>query len=411
MLKVRRRNSAGFVIYNGQPQRATRITNGSILYNCHSERGRTPESKNPEGLSIVHTAARHSLYFPLSSESLGKGACGNLIDYYQNLCRFAYALALVFCAKTLGMGSELSNPLAGLYLHDAILNSCASHGAHTAIIDISLPQSDPNRSLSYSRYGEIVEALARGLVSRGIRPGDVIAIYLPNCWEFAAAYHAATLAAAIPTPLNPSYRERELRFQVEDSGARLLITDGALVAGMNLAACTSLTAIVTTRGHADVSVPFAALLQPAMAALPTPEKSTLETIAALPYSSGTTGMPKGVMLSHSNLVTNVFQFLVPGEEATYTKNDTALCCLPLYHIYGLNVVLNPVLAVGATLVLMPRFDEAKFLRLLAEERPTFAPLVPPIVNCLCNAAEQDRFPRDHRVRYVKSGAAPLAPEL
>jgi len=309
------------------------------------------------------------------------------------------------------MKSELSNPLAGFYLHDAILKSCASHAAHTAIIDISLPQSDPNRSLSYSRYGEIVEALARGLVSRGIRPGDVIAIYLPNCWEFAAAYHAATLAGAIPTPLNPSYRERELRFQIEDSGATLLITDGALVAGMNLAACTSLTAIVTTRGHADLSVPFASLLQPAMAALPAPKKSTSETIAALPYSSGTTGMPKGVMLSHSNLVTNVFQYLGASKSSASRLHQRVLCFLPLYHIYGLNVILNPTLLVGGTLVLMQRFDVNMALRMLVEEQITYLPQVPPVMNAFCLAAERGEFPKTHCVLGAKSGAAPLAPEL
>jgi acyl-CoA synthetase (AMP-forming)/AMP-acid ligase II len=117
------------------------------------------------------------------------------------------------------------------------------------------------------------------------------------------------------------------------------------------------------------------------------------------------------MLSHSNLVMNTFQLLAPGEEATYTKDDVALCCLPLYHIYGLNVVLNPILALGGTLVLMPRFDEPNFLRLVAEEQATFTPIVPPIINCLVQAAEQGRFPREHRLRYAKSGAAPLAPDL
>src|SRR5215470_10340480 len=144
--------------------------------------------------------------------------------------------------------------LAGLYLHQAILNSCRSHGERTAVVDTSLPQGAPNRSLSYSRYGEIIEALARGFVRQGIRPGDVIAIYLPNCWEFAAAYHAATLAGAIPTPLNPSYREREVRFQLEDSGAKLLVTDGSLIANMNFSTLASLTHIVTTKNHLGGSI-------------------------------------------------------------------------------------------------------------------------------------------------------------
>src|SRR5262249_10550720 len=156
---------------------------------------------------------------------------------------------------------------------------------------------------------------------------------------------------------------------------------------------------------------FASLLQPSRSRVVKPVGDPTTTIAALPFSSGTTGFPKGVMLSHPNLVTNIFQFLVPDEEATYTKDDTEMNCLPLYHIYGLNVVLTPVLAVGGTLVLMPRLEAAKFLTLLRDENPTFLPLVPPLINSLCHAAEQGAFPQQHRVRYAKSGAAPLAADL
>jgi acyl-CoA synthetase (AMP-forming)/AMP-acid ligase II len=134
-------------------------------------------------------------------------------------------------------------------------------------------------------------------------------------------------------------------------------------------------------------------------------------LAGLPYSSGTTGLPKGVMLSHENLLANVYQFLVPGEEGTPHAGDRMVCFLPLYHIYGLNVVLNPTLLVGATLVLMPRFDLDSLIRLITEERITYLPQVPPVMNALCAAAEQGRFPEEHFVRASKSGAAPLAPEL
>jgi acyl-CoA synthetase (AMP-forming)/AMP-acid ligase II len=309
------------------------------------------------------------------------------------------------------MRIELLSGLTTFYLHDAILNSCRSHGERTAIIDTSLPHGDPNRPLSYSRYGEIVEALARGFVRQGIRPGDVVAIYLPNCWEFAAAYHAATLAGAIPTPLNPSYREREVRFQLEDSGARLLVTDGALVSSMNLAGLASLTAVVTTRNHVGSFVPFASLLQLGTAAVASPEKSPAETIAALPYSSGTTGLPKGVMLSHFNLVSNAYQYLGGSTSKTTPLYDRVLCFLPLYHIYGLNVILNPTLIVGGTLVLMPRFDLHPALAALLEERITYLPQVPPVMNAFCVAAERGEFPRMHHVVGAKSGAAPLAPEL
>ena len=98
---------------------------------------------------------------------------------------------------------------AGLFLHDAILDACRRHAERTALVDASF---DPPLRLTYADYGDQVERLARGLLAAGIRPGEVLAIHLPNTWEFAAAYHAATLAGAIPTPLNPSYREREIHY-------------------------------------------------------------------------------------------------------------------------------------------------------------------------------------------------------
>jgi acyl-CoA synthetase (AMP-forming)/AMP-acid ligase II len=116
------------------------------------------------------------------------------------------------------------------------------------------------------------------------------------------------------------------------------------------------------------------------------------------------------MLSHFNLVANVFQFIGPRASALST-NDVALCFLPLYHIYGLNVVLNPLLTLGGTLLLMPRFNAPQLLSLIVNEGVTMMPVVPPALNALSQAAEAGQFPTSHRLRWVKSGAAPLAPEL
>jgi len=297
---------------------------------------------------------------------------------------------------------------SGLFVHSAVLASCRRQGEKTALIDTSVA---PARRISYAQYGELVEAAARRFVAARLRPGERVAIFLPNSWEFCVAYHAATLAGAIPTVVNPSYRQRELHYQLSDSGAAFLITDGPQIASLSLAELPALRHVYFTRQPAPGAEDFATLLAPSTAALASAAQPPEETVAALPYSSGTTGLPKGVMLSHSNLVTNVFQNLAPGECSTYTPSEVLLCLLPLYHIYGLNVVLNPALIVGATLVLMPRFDEARLLSLLIDEGITFLPLVPPVVNALCHAAEENRFPRDHSVRVVKSGAAPLAAEL
>ncbi len=292
-----------------------------------------------------------------------------------------------------------------LFLHDLVLESCRRNAERTAMVDTSC-----GRRFTYAEYGETVECVAHGLMTAGVKPGDVIAIFLANSWEFCAAYHAATLAGAIPTLLNPTYREREVRYQLENSGAVFLITDGGNIEGINLGGLPNLRRVYTTRQPASGIEPFATLFNPVTVLNHKPDQSSEQTLAALPYSSGTTGLPKGVMLSHYNLVANVYQFLGPNA-TQFNSADNIACCLPLYHIYGLNVILNPALILGAKLVLLPRFNVQMLMKLLIEEDVTTMPLVPPAINALCQAAESGQFPRGHHVRWVKSGAAPLAPEL
>ena len=298
----------------------------------------------------------------------------------------------------------------GRFVHDVVFESCRRNGGKTALIDTSC-----NRRFTFAEYGSLVESLARGLISAGLAPGEVVAIFLPNSWEFAITYHAATLAGGIPTLLNPSYREREIRYQLDNSGAAFLITDSPLLENVKLAGLPGLrrvftTRIFTTQVQSACCEDFASLLRPMSAKFPNAIQNSRETIAALPYSSGTTGLPKGVMLSHYNLVANVYQVLGPNA-ARLTPDDVMLCFLPLYHIYGLTVALTLSLALGSTLVLMPRFDVQKLCALLIQEGVTMMPMVPPAINALCQAAEAGIFPRNHRLRWIKSGAAPLAPEL
>jgi acyl-CoA synthetase (AMP-forming)/AMP-acid ligase II len=301
--------------------------------------------------------------------------------------------------------TELYADPSNIFVHDAILASCRQHPEKTALVDASC-----GRRLSYAEYGETVEALARGLVATGLKAGEVVAIFLCNSWEFSAAYHATTLAGGIPTLLNPTYREREVRYQLSNSSAAFLITDGPNIQGVNLAGLPNLRRVFCTREQGSGAEPFFNLLRPMSAMLPEPDRSSKESLAALPYSSGTTGLPKGVMLSHHNLVANVYQFLGPNASAL-SPHDNILCFLPLYHIYGLNVLLNPALILGATLVLMPRFGVPQLTRLLIDESITMMPLVPPAMNALCLAAETEQFPTNHKLRWVKSGAAPLPPDL
>lgn len=305
--------------------------------------------------------------------------------------------------------TELYADPAGRFVHDIVLESCRKNGGKTALVDTSC-----DRRFTFSEYGSLVEYLAQGLILAGLTPGEVVAIFLPNSWEFAITYHAVSLAGGIPTLLNPAYREREIRYQLENSGAVFLITDAPLLENVNLAGLPSLRRVFTTRHPHAGCEEFSALLRPlhgkTSPRFPQPAQSSQETIAALPYSSGTTGLPKGVMLSHYNLVANVYQIVGPNAEPL-TDTDVMLCFLPLYHIYGLTVALTLCVTVGLTLVLMPRFDMQKLCALLIQERVTMMPLVPPAINAMCQAAEAGLFPKNHSVRWIKSGAAPLPPEL
>jgi len=303
--------------------------------------------------------------------------------------------------------AELFRDPNGVFLHDAVLAACSEHPGNTAIIDTS---SNPPHRITYSEYGELLEACARNLAAQ-VHPGEVIAIFLTNSWEYAVAFHAAGLAGAIPTLLNPSYREREVRYQLENSGAVALITDALQIEGISLAGMPALRKLWTTRHHTGASSPFAELLTRSSTPLPTATHPPDEVLAALPYSSGTTGLPKGVMLSHQNLVANCYQYLRAPKHLGRELHARVLCFLPLYHIYGLNVLLNPTLLAGGTLVLMPRFDCERALENLVRHGITYLPQVPPVINAFCQAAEAGRFPRDHKLIGCKSGAAPLAPEL
>ncbi len=305
--------------------------------------------------------------------------------------------------------TQLFDNPEGKFIHDVVLASCCSHGEKTAIVDTSCV---PAKRISFSDYGDMVERAARGLVASGVQPGDRIGIFLPNCWEFAVAFHAATLAGAVPTTLNPTYREREVRYQLETCDAVAFITDGTLLEGISLAGLPTLRRVFTTRKHTGGSEPFHSLLQPRTdGSLPGAESDSRLALATLPFSSGTTGLPKGVMLSHHNIVANVYQTLIPGEAGAIAGDDVMLCFLPMYHIYGLTVGLNLSLIRGCTLVLMPRFDCEGSLGIAVQEGVTLALCVPPALLAYCHAAEQKKFPGEHRLKWVKCGAAPLSGEL
>ena len=227
---------------------------------------------------------------------------------------------------TVPVRTKLFDNPDGKFIHDAVLDSCRKHGDKIAIVDTSCT---PHRRISFAEYADLVERTAHGLVATGIRPGDMIGIYLPNCWEFGVAFHAATMAGAIPTTMNPTYRDREVHYQMETSEAVALISDGPLLEGIDLSGLPALRNVYTIRASVSGGTePLSKLFSStASTGLPEPQHDSRLTIATLPFSSGTTGLPKGVMLSHHNIVANVYQTLTSGETGSIGENGVVLCFL------------------------------------------------------------------------------------
>jgi acyl-CoA synthetase (AMP-forming)/AMP-acid ligase II len=287
-------------------------------------------------------------------------------------------------------------------LTDFVLEHSARYGDKPALVD-----GPSGRTYTHAETADAIRAAAGALAARGIAKGDVVALYAPNAPEYAIAFHAVAAVGAVATTINPIYSVDELAFQLEHAGARMLISGADVLDRARAAARRAGIDELYVFGDAeDAATPFATLLEGDPAAAPDAPAGP-DDLVALPYSSGTTGLPKGVMLTHRNLVANVLQSTV---QQPVTADDTLIGVLPLFHIYGLSVVMNAVLRNGATLVTMPRFDLEGFLALVQEHRATKAHLVPPIVLALAKSPLVERYDLSS-LQLVNSGAAPLSAEL
>src|SRR5262249_44240339 len=231
-------------------------------------------------------------------------------------------------------------------------------------------------------------------------------IYSPNCIEFALAFHGAARLGGVVTTVNPLFTADELATQLQDCRARCLFTAPALVEKARPAAARAGLREVFVFGQAEGATPFAEV-EATRGPVPRPAVDPARDLVALPYSSGTTGLPKGVMLTHRNLVANLAQFHAMFEVC---PDDVVAAVLPFLHIYGLQVILNGTLRAGATLVVLPRFELESFLRAVQEHRVTIAFVVPPILLALAKHPAVDGYDLSS-LRQVLSGAAPLGEDL
>ncbi len=267
-------------------------------------------------------------------------------------------------------------------------------------------------SLTVREVDGLTNSFANALSALGIKKGEKVCLLMTNRPEFVISFYALARLGAIVSPMNPSYKEREINYQLENSEAVAIVVQNELVSLVEAvrSEVPNLRHIIAVGAGdppntSDV-LKFRDLVRQYPSTPPPKIKIDWEDLLALPYSSGTTGLPKGVMLTHKNLVCNNLQMVAASR---MTENDRFMLFLPFYHIYG-TMLMGAAMYSGATAVMMERFEPVECCRLVKEHKISLFYAVPPVLIMLTNWAELKNHDFSS-VRHVMSGAAPLAPEV
>lgn len=284
-------------------------------------------------------------------------------------------------------------------LAEFVLGQTAQRASKPALID-----AETGRTLNYGQLADLVDRVAGGLSGLGLDKGDMLATLLPNLPEFPVMFLAVAHLGGICTTMSPLSTPTEVTTQLRDSGARFLATVPALLDTAR-AATAGLNVHLIVIGPAQDAISFEDL------AIGThnfalPDIDPMQDLAALPYSSGTTGLPKGVMLTHHNLAANTLQCGV----LNVAEDEIILAVAPFFHIMGMSCIMLNGLFRGLTLVTMPRFDLAGFLAAIERYRVSCAIVAPPLVLALAQHPLVDRHDLSS-LRWLLSGGAPLSTEV
>ena len=267
-------------------------------------------------------------------------------------------------------------------------------------------------NISYRELDALVNSFANALQQLGIRKGQTVCLFMTNRPEYIISWFAIIRIGAVVTPMNPSYKEREIAYQLSNSDAVAIVVQPELLPLVETVREETPTLehiILVGTNPQDApgrGLAFSDLVRTHPSTPPVRQNWAWDDLVALPYSSGTTGLPKGVMLSQKNLVYNGYQSVAT---ARITDHDRMLIFLPLYHIYGIMLIGTATLS-GATIVLMERFDATRCLQHIHQQGITLLYAVPQVLAVFNDYPQLDNYDL-HTVRYVQCGAAPVPPPL
>jgi len=264
------------------------------------------------------------------------------------------------------------------------------------------------RRLTYKELDELTSKLATGLRNLGIKTGDRMTLSLPNSLEFIIGYYGILKAGATVTTANPLYRQAELKHQLNDSEAKAIMTNKDLYPLVkDVQAETQLRAVILTDAEENVALSLSQILEKHSPIPPEFGVKPKDDVAVIVYTGGTTGLPKGVLLTHYNLVANAMQ---NAAWFGWSSQDTIIGLLPFYHSWGACTCVNSPIYSGARVIIFPRFDVEELLRTVEKERATVIYGAASMFAALINSPVIGKYDLSS-LRYVKAGAMPIAPEL
>lgn len=296
-------------------------------------------------------------------------------------------------------GGALTTQIPPLTVPQLVRRNALRYADRTAIVD-----GPTERRYSYAELDRLIGRFAAGIAALGFRPGEVLLLFTPNQPQWLIAALGAMSAGGVVSGANSHYGAAELEHQRREVGARFVLTVPALLATVQEAVgkLSGVTIILT--GEAPGTVSFASLIA---STAPEPAASAdIDARASLPFSSGTSGLPKGVILTHRNLVANMFQYRQVREPP---DDFVWLAYLPLFHIYGFTFSIYG-LVFGGTLVTLPRFEPQTFLAAIQRHRVTHLSVVPPVVQFLASHPLVDSYDLSSLLQ-IGCGAAPLGSDL
>jgi acyl-CoA synthetase (AMP-forming)/AMP-acid ligase II len=273
--------------------------------------------------------------------------------------------------------------------------------------------------MTFKQFKEQVDIFATALKNLGVKKGDMVALYAPNSIQWEIAFYGLEKAGGTMVPMNPLFKETEVKYEANDSGAEIIVVFQPLYP--TVAAIkdkTKLKTVIIIESEENIenlkmpegTIGWSELMKRTKSDPPEYEFNPKEDLATLVYTSGTTGLPKGTMLTHYNIVSNVLQGSITYELSEF---DIAMTVLPLYHIYGLNVCMNQAIWLGASQVVSPRFDVKEYCELVEKYKVTYSLCVPPIFLAVVRHLEEPEVKGYdwEDLKVVNNGGAPIPLEL